>query len=64
MSLKCQGPPRSGKSVHWTKVRETFLGQDPDSRAGEMAQQYKALAALPQDQGLCPNIYMVIHNHL
>jgi hypothetical protein len=30
--------------------------------AGEMAQQIRALAALPEDPGLIPNIHVTTHN--
>jgi hypothetical protein len=34
------------------------------TRAGEMAQQLRALIALPKDLGLIPSNHLVVHNHL
>ena len=34
------------------------------SRGREIAQWFRALAALAKDQGLVPSIHMVSHNHL
>jgi hypothetical protein len=34
------------------------------SRAGEMAQQLRALTALPKVLSSNPSNYMVVHNHL
>jgi hypothetical protein len=43
----------------------SFSSEEKDVvRAGEMAQQLRALAALPEDQSSIPSNHMVAHNHL
>ena len=42
-----------------------FIGQvKRDFRAGEMAQQLRAVAALPGDPGSIPSIHMAAHNYV
>ena len=46
-------------------IRNLVLGQgEVTLRAGEMAQQSRALAALPVVLSSIPSNYMVSHNHL
>jgi hypothetical protein len=50
-------------------VRGTVIGFVPstiksrDNRAGEMAQQLRALTALPKVRSANPSSHMVAHNH-
>jgi hypothetical protein len=45
----------------WRLMKED---EESKPRPGEMAQQSKALGALPEDQDLTPSMHIAAHNHL
>jgi hypothetical protein len=53
---------KSGYQYFWVENNEDYLrSYNQIAGAGELAQWLRALAALPEDPGLSPSFYMVIH---
>ena len=59
------GSPGLGNRVR-TSQRQEHLSRalKPEEEAGEMAQQLRGLAALPEVLSSIPSTHMVAHNHL
>ena len=48
----------------WIHSKTFYLKRKKKNRAGEVAQQLRALADLPEDLGSIPNTHMATHNCL
>jgi hypothetical protein len=50
-------------NMWYTKNGVLFYPKEPSSRAGKMAQQLRALTALPEVLTSNPSNHMLAHNH-
>jgi hypothetical protein len=50
--------------THLTNINKYTVLKISITRAGELAQRLRALAAPPEDLSSIPSNYMVAHNHL